>query len=43
MKTETFDEFDGNYAPPEPGDLESLEEEFADEQPVNQLHKSSAI
>lgn len=43
MKKETFDEFDGNYAPPEPGDLESLEEEDADEKPANQLHKSSAI
>lgn len=31
MKKKTFDEFEGNYAPPEPGDLESLEEENADE------------
>lgn len=43
MKKETFDEFDGNYAPPKPGDLECLEKENADEKPTNQLHKSSAI
>lgn len=43
MKKETFDDFDGNYAPPEPGDLEGLEEDEADEKPANQLHKSSAL